>query len=212
LRNLHPIGQAEPTMSAVRRAEPRDRERSVASVVAAFAVDPLLRWVWPADDRYLTCAPAFFGLLLDLRLEGGEVWVADDGDAVAMWDPPGGLYGPPAEARWAVVQDGFTATERTRWEAFDTVMKVPDGTPPRLYLGVLATTPARQGQGLGRAVLGPILGAADRAGLATWLETASEANVRFYAGLGFTLAVEADVPGGGPHCWLLRRGPGAGHD
>jgi hypothetical protein len=51
------------------------RDRALESVVAAFAVDPLLRWVWPQDERYDACAPAFFGLLLDLRLASGEVWV-----------------------------------------------------------------------------------------------------------------------------------------
>lgn len=66
------------------RCLPAQREHALSSVVDAFTVDPLLRWVWPADERYAVCAPAFFGLLLDLRLASGEVWVADGGNAVAM--------------------------------------------------------------------------------------------------------------------------------
>lgn len=193
-------------MPDIRRYRPGDRDRALETVVEAFATDPILRWVWPEDERYAGCAPAFFGLLLDLRLEGGEVWVADGGDAVAMWDPPGGLYGPPAEERWAEVRQAFTPAEQERWRLFDQALTIPDGRP-RWYLGVLATAPARQGQGLARAALAPILAAADRTGLPACLETGSTANVAYYARLGFAPVAEADLPDGGPRAWVLCREP-----
>lgn len=191
----------------VRRLEPAERDRALASVVAAFAVDPLLRWIWPEDERYAECAPAFFGLLLDLRRQGGEVWAARGGAAVAMWDPPGGLYAASAEDPWPGLQGTFTDTERARWAAFDAAMAVPPGVPAYWYLGVLATHPDQQGQGIGSAVLAPVLGAADRTGTPAWLETMSERNVGFYARLGFAVACEVDLPDGGPRCWLLHREP-----
>lgn len=191
----------------VRRLHPDRRDRALTSVVAAFGTDPLLRWVWPDDQRYERCASILFGLLLDLRLEGGEVWAVDDGDAVAMWNPPGGLYGPSPEARWARVKSQFTDRENAAWAAVDGAMSVPPEAGPHWYLGVLATTPARQGSGLGSAVVAPMLAAADRTDLAAYLETASETNVAFYRRLGFDTDQEVDLPDGGPHCWLLRRPP-----
>lgn len=191
-------------MPLVRRCPSDLRDRALDTVVAAFAVDPLLRWVWPQDERYDACARAFFGLLLDLRLEGGEVWTADDA-AVAMWDPPGGLYVPPAD-RWPAVQARFTDVERDRWATYDASMSVPEGAGPHWYLGVLATLPDRRRSGLGRAVVTPMLAAADRASLPVYLETASAANVLFYGRLGFVPEVEVVMPDG-PHCWLLRRNP-----
>jgi GNAT superfamily N-acetyltransferase len=191
----------------IRRCQPAEQDRALSTVVDAFAVDPLLRWVWPEDERYAACAPGFFGLLLELRLASGEVWVADGGDAVSMWDPPGGLLLPTPDRTWTDLQEGFTPVERGRWAAFEDALRVPDDTPPYWYLGVLATLPARQGTGLGRAVLAPILAAADRTHLATYLETASDANLRFYAQLGFSVFREAVMPTG-PPCWLLRRNPG----
>lgn len=179
-------------------------------MVAAFATDPLLRWVWPSDERYDRCAPAFFGLLLDLRIEAGEVWVSQDGGAissVAMWDPPGGLYVPTPEQRWADVQDAFTPGERAAWKSCDDAMGVAASAGPHWYLGVLATSPGSQGAGLGRAVTAPLLAAADRTGLPAYLETASETNVAIYERLGFAVARKADLPGGGPRCWLMRREP-----
>jgi ribosomal protein S18 acetylase RimI-like enzyme len=192
----------------VRRLAADQRDRALATVVGAFASDALLRWVWPEDRRYADCAQAFFGLLLDLRLAGGEVWAADEGLAVAMWDPPGGLYVTPAEDPWPALHATFTRTERDRWSAFDAAMAVPADAPPYWYLGVLATATDHQGLGLGSAVTAPVLAAADRAGQPAWLETMGERNLRFYARLGFTVQREADLPGGGPRCWLLRRDPG----
>jgi GNAT superfamily N-acetyltransferase len=195
---------------AVRRCPPTARDVALATVVAAFATDPLLRWVWPDDARYAGCAPAFFGLLLDLRLESGEVWVAEDGaavDSVAMWDPPGGLYQPPPSERWTAVQQDFTDRERAGWATYEEAMGVPAAAGPHWYLGVLATAPGRQGTGLGRAVTAPMLAAADRTGLPAYLETASETNVAIYRRLGFDVDREVDMPDGGPRCWLMLRAP-----
>lgn len=193
-------------MPAVRRCPADLRDRVLETVVAAFATDPLLRWVWPEDQRYGGRARAFFGLLLDLRLEGGEVWVADEGAAVAMWDPPGGLYLPPAGDRWPAVQEQFSDVERNRWKIFESGMGIPDSAGPHWFLGVLATAPSRQRQGLGRKVVAPMLDATDRCRLPTYLETASERNVRFYRQLGFTATAEVELPDG-PRCWLMRRDP-----
>ena len=196
---------------AVRRCPPSARDRALATVVAAFATDPLLRWVWPDDDRYAGCAPAFFGLLLDLRLEGGEVWVAEDGadvTSVAMWDPPGGLYQPAAGG---ALGRGPAALHRRRAGRLGRLRRGAWGCPTAAgahwYLGVLATDPGRQGTGLGRAVTAPMLAAADRAGLPAYLETASETNVAIYRRLGFEVDREVDMPDGGPRCWLMRRDP-----
>lgn len=196
-------------MSDIRRCLPEQREHALSSVIDAFAVDPLLRWVWPGDQRYADCAPGFFGVLLDLRLAAGEVWVADGGDSVAMWDPPGGLYladPKQPETRWADLHQGFSDVEVGRWATYDKALRVPQDAPAHWYLGVLATRRARQGTGLGRAVLTPILAAADRTHVTTYLETASDANLRFYGQLGFAPVREAEMPDG-PLCWLLRRDP-----
>ncbi len=196
------------TAPEVRRLEPAERETALTSTVAAFATDPLLRWVWPSDDRYRACAPGFFGLLLDLRRAGGEVWAAHGGAAVAMWDPPGGLYATPPTDPWPPLQASFEPRERECWATYARLAGERD-TAPHWYLGVLATDPARQGGGLAAAVVAPVLAACDRTGVPAWLETAAAANVAYYARFGFVPVREFDLPEGGPQCWLLRREPRA---
>ncbi|HET9946421.1 MAG TPA: GNAT family N-acetyltransferase [Actinomycetes bacterium] len=190
----------------VRRLEPAEREKALTSTVAAFATDPLLRWVWPSDDRYRACAPGFFGLLLDLRRAGGEVWAVDGGAAVAMWDPPGGLYATPPADPWPPLQESFEPRERECWATYERQVGEREDAP-HWYLGVLATDPARQGGGLAAAVVAPVLAACDRTGVPAWLETASAGNVAYYARFGFLPVREVDLPDGGPQCWLLRREP-----
>jgi GNAT superfamily N-acetyltransferase len=77
---------------------------------------------------------------------------------------------------------------------------------PHWYLGVLATHPARQGEGLASAVLAPVLDEADRTGIACCLETSKDANRRFYSRRGFTQATDVLLPDG-PRTWWMRRPP-----
>ena len=58
-------------------------------------------------------------------MASGEVWIADGGDSVAMWDPPGGLYIPPGKQTWADMRKDFTAVERERWATYDDALAVP---------------------------------------------------------------------------------------
>jgi GNAT superfamily N-acetyltransferase len=191
----------------VQRCPPTARDQALATVVSAFGDDPVFRWVWPARERYDELAAPFLGVLLDSRLAGGEVWTADSGAAVAMWEPPGGLYLPAPEGPWVELKDRMTAREVAAWAVFDEVMGVPSSAGPHWYLGVLATEPVRQGTGLGRAVAAPMLGAADRAGVPAYLETATPGNLAIYRRLGFEVAREVEVPDGGPRSWLMRRDP-----
>ena len=140
------------------------------------------------------------------------MWVAEpDGSRRRL----GGHVGPagrplPAGRRRSAgprCTQGFTPAERAAWAFYDEALGVPATAGPHWYLGVLATDPARQGTGLGRAVTTPMLAAADRAGLPAYLETASDTNVAIYRRLGFEVVREVDMPDGGPRCWLMRRDP-----
>jgi predicted N-acetyltransferase YhbS len=71
----------------------------------------------------------------------------------------------------------------------------------------VGTAPEAQGQGLGSAVLIPGIQEAERAGYPAFLETSSEANVRFYERLGFKVTADVQLPGNGPRTWCMRRDP-----
>jgi ribosomal protein S18 acetylase RimI-like enzyme len=171
----------------VRPAAPTDRERILDVTTSAFVTEPAFAHFFA--DSYDAHARTFLGFLVDLRLAGGLVWVEEvDGAvvAVSMWDPPGG----------------------PRLDAYDAA--VHDLAPPgdHFYLGVIASDPEARGRGHGSAVLLPGLGAADAAGLPTYLETGTEGNVGFYTRFGFDVSHELDL-GDGTRIWCLTRPPAA---
>src|SRR4030042_2003645 len=73
-----------------------------------------------------------------------------------------------------------------------------DVPPHHWYLSTLGVDPPRQGQGIGGALLQPVLARADAEGLFCFVETEKEENVRFYRRHGFEVAAEHDLPSGGP--------------
>lgn len=186
---------------------PAERDGTLRTVVDAFVADPLLRWWFPGEEYDLQ-ATSFFGFLLDVRVAGGEVWLAGEGGAVAMWNPPGGLLVDPgsAQARWEAVRSGLPDDVAGRLDAVEHQVHAALPRHPHWYLGVLATDPRRRGQGLASGVLAPVLGHADRAGLEVWLETASEPNLGFYARHGFAVAQSLKVDDA-PEVHVLRRAP-----
>jgi ribosomal protein S18 acetylase RimI-like enzyme len=82
-----------------------------------------------------------------------------------------------------------------------------DAPPRHWYLWFLGIDPARQGQGIGAALIEPILTQADADGLPCYLESVNARNVPFYKRHGFEVVVEGDLPGGGPRFWTMTRPP-----
>ncbi|HET9653815.1 MAG TPA: GNAT family N-acetyltransferase [Kineosporiaceae bacterium] len=206
-------------MPEIRRIRPGERARALETIVAAFRRDPQVRWWFPDDEGYRAGAPEFFGVLLDTRIEGGEVWVADGGLAVAMWVPPGGnLIGPElAERQYTAMIAGLPQQAGARIQRTDEAVDALLPATAHWYLGVLACHPDHHGRGLGAAVAAPVLAAADRAGLPVALETASPVNVGYYTRRGFAVIgevrLEDAVPqaAGEPALELVAGGlPGAG--
>lgn len=182
----------------------------VATVVAAFAEDPA--WAFIFGEEYARLAPHFAGALFDVRVASRHVWVTDDLAAVAMWDSPDRSDVVPghAESVWTRYRTiaGEDAYERVA--IYNEAVAGASSAEPHWYLGVLATRPQRQREGLATAVLAPVLDEADRHGLSCCLETSTEGNRRFYERRGFTQATDIVLPGG-PATWWLCRAPMLDH-
>jgi GNAT superfamily N-acetyltransferase len=192
------------SLPAIRRALPAERPKVVALVTAAFVEDPA--WGFLMNDEYERLAPHFAGALFDLRAPCGNVWVSDDLATVAMWDSPSSddHQPQPAEKIWTRYRAVARERASERLVAYNNALAAAAPADPYWYLGVLGTHPARRGEGLATAVLAPVLGEADRSGIACCLETSTEVNRRFYARRGFTEPTDVALPTG-PRTWWLRR-------
>jgi GNAT superfamily N-acetyltransferase len=191
----------------IRRARARDREEIIATLTLAFARDPIIRFQFQNDDTYEVRAAAFFGHYFDVRLEGGEIFIA--GGGAALWSPPGGnrLGDEAVEADWEQhVVPALDPDELARYESFKKVLDAMTPVEPHWYLGLLGTRPDKQRMGVARGLLEPMLARADGESLPVFLETGAPRNVGFYTRFGFEQIAEDTVPNG-PTVWGLLRRP-----
>ena len=171
-------------------ATPADRERVVATLVAAFPEDPVLRYLFPDPADYPAGAAAFFGHLFDKRVGRNSIWMMGGGWSVAIWEPPG-TDGAPVAA----------PTERMR--RYDAAVHALLPEEPFWYLGVLGTHPDHAGHRYGRTLMAEGLRRATDDRLPAYLETSKPANVDLYRRAGWEVVATTDDP---LPIWVLRLG------
>jgi GNAT superfamily N-acetyltransferase len=124
--------------------------------------------------------------------------------------PPGGFALPPeALAALAPVAE-LVGDANDPVRAAEDTMRSNRPTDPHFYLQGLGVDPPRQGEGLGSAVIGPVLRRCDANGNPAYLETAKDRNVGFYERHGFAVVGQARLPLAGPRMWFMRREPNRG--
>jgi ribosomal protein S18 acetylase RimI-like enzyme len=75
------------------------------------------------------------------------------------------------------------------------------------YLQFIGVDPEHQGQGLGSALMQPVLDRCDQEGCGAYLENTKEANLSFYQRHGFKVTSKLDLGQGTPPLWLMWRDP-----
>ena len=182
---------------SITTATPADRDRVVATIVAAFAADPAFRYFFPDEATYHEYASAFAGYLFDKRVHGPTVWLAEGGAAVALWDPPS-----PKPYDGSTLD--FPADVTARLDAYEAAVHPLLPTEPHWYLGVLATHPDHAGRRWGRAVMAAGVARAREDGVPAYLETTNARNVEVYRGAGWEVTgsvTTMDLP-----IWVMRTG------
>jgi ribosomal protein S18 acetylase RimI-like enzyme len=77
-------------------------------------------------------------------------------------------------------------------------VRVHPREPPHWYLGFIGVDPARQGQGVGAALLRSRLRRSDEEGLAAYLESSNPEHVPIYQHFGFDVTGTLGLPEGAP--------------
>jgi GNAT superfamily N-acetyltransferase len=191
----------------IRQAGERDRDAVVRVLDEAFMDDPVSSWVFPDEDHRRKVHGTFMGVFVDIALAEGRVDMTGDGSAVALW-----LHvpaGPPDEDD--VTPALLRETADPDNERAELVGRLAGAVHPHDrahdYLLLIAISPSRQGQGLGSALLAPVLERCDRDGLPAYLEASSARSAKLYERLGFThTAHTIDLPDG-PKMWPMWREP-----
>jgi len=185
----------------------RDRLPAMAAVLArAFANDPMIRWPLPDGDGLGDRIEQTFGSIYRGIVDLGLIWEAGDGDGFAVWIPAGmsdQMFESDSAARDLVapLTDDHAARYDVLWSWIEAQ------TPADAwYLDVLGVDPAKQGTGVGSALVRFGLERAERDGADAFLETAVEANVTYYERFGFRTVFDGRAAGDAPRIWFMRTG------
>jgi ribosomal protein S18 acetylase RimI-like enzyme len=201
----------------IRRATSGDVDACTEVLAQAFQDDPGTINFEPDPERRKVVLPAFFRTFVaasladdaDLELAGEPV------EGVASWFGPErhgpspdamgangfgdvlGLCGPESSQR---LLDMIGELERQHAQLIN---------EPHLRLEFYGVAPHRQGMGIGSDLIKHGHDRADALGLATYLDTFTEQNVRFYERRGYSVAGTFTV-GKGTRGYGMVRQPGAG--
>lgn len=172
-------GMTEPFVESATTAE---QDAVVATLALAFATDPATRWTWPEPKAYLAAFPRFavaFGGAAFARGTAHRIGFA----AAALWLPPGASSDDAAIM--ALMME--TAHEQTAADGPRVMQAMESFHPegPHWYLPLIGIDPARQGEGLGGALLRHAAALSDRDGVPAYLESSNPRNVSLYRRHGF---------------------------
>lgn len=185
------------------------RFAALATMLAgAFADDPALSYILTDPARRARSLPGLFALFLRTDAPDGFVMANGDGSAAALWRAPGKAHVPMRTMlRHTPALLGSFGLALPRALKLDSAIAAHHPKTDFWYLHVLGCAPTRQRDGLGSALVRAGLAHVAQSGLPTFLETASEDNVRFYERLGFSVTAQWTVPGG-PKFWSMLRPEG----
>lgn len=198
----------------MRQLQPSEVAGAASLLARAFAADPFLGYFMADLRRRRRALPPFFAAVLYELSDSHAVYVAEqDGGlaGVAAWLPPD----PEAPSRKARLR-AHLASLRVRLLFPRSAPRVQSGfaalaadhpDEAHWYLAFVGVEPSRQGQGLGRRLLDPVLEQADRDGRPCYLETPFPDTRAFYRKLGFADTAEVRPVAGAPPIWTMTRRP-----
>ncbi|SIN83865.1 Acetyltransferase (GNAT) family protein [Parasphingorhabdus marina DSM 22363] len=169
-------------------AAPDQRQRFMHTIILGFATDPLVRFSTPGADVYLEGFAEFMTLFGGRAFDHEGAWIANDGQAVALWLPPG--VEPDGDAMMELLPG--LVPEENQDDMFG-VFEGMDSYHPHeehWYLPLIAADPAYLGRGLGGALMKYACARIDQDGKPAYLESSNPRNISLYERHGFEVMGE----------------------
>ncbi|MHA6803253.1 GNAT family N-acetyltransferase [Salinifilum ghardaiensis] len=190
----------------IRPAVQSDVPRAVRTLGAAFASYPATQHTVDPERHQERVTELQKLFLTRIGFGVGRVWVADDGDAVAVWTTPESTGTKAVFTEIGPRLAELAGSRASAHEEMERLLQPHRPTEPVWFLATVGVAPERQGQGLGSAVVRPGTETARDTGVPAYLETSDERNLPFYRRLGFTVETEIPLPHG-PRTWCMTSRP-----
>jgi GNAT superfamily N-acetyltransferase len=181
-----------------------DQDRAFATLLVAFAADPVERWLYPEAHQYLTHFPTFLSAFGGKAFAEKTVWRLGAFSGVALWLPP--HVNLDGDAIVAVLTG--TVAPAKHDDAFAVLGQMDDAHPkdPHWYLPWFGVDPIVQGRGLGGELMEHCLKVVDEDHLPAYLDSPNPRNIAFYQRFGFVVTGEAQAGACPPMISMLRHG------
>ncbi len=188
-------------------ATAEDVSRLADALADAFHADPVYTWMLPSSLRLTARLRALFTAEMEqYGLRQGTVWTTTGRDGAVVALPPDAWKMP----------ESITLSQAFVWvrafgrrlllaQRVQRALEQHHPSEPHFYVRIVGVRSARQGQGLGSALMQPTLDEADALGLPTYLEASTQRSAALYARLGFVHLGALTLPDGGPPIWPMRR-------
>ncbi len=188
--------------------------RASEVLAASFFDYPMFAFYFPDLQHRTRFLPWYFKNILTTALRYGSVSTTREVSGVIFSLPPGHTK----ISLWEYIQSGFMLTPfvlglrnyKRSMECEDFVGAVQIElmkNRPHYYLWGLAVDPRKKKQGIGTALMQPLLAQANAQKMPVYLETHDEKNVRYYQKHGFELLATTCIPKYQLPIWCMLREP-----
>ena len=199
--------KTKPTAQAL-SATTDQHAAAARTLAAAFQTETTFGWIMPDAQKRRAMLHRAFRIFVAQDAARGAIYATPGMEAATLWRAPGEAADGLLETlRILPAALGAFGSSIFRALKVADAIKAHHPAEPYWYLHMAGCAPEHQGKGMGGAAIRAGLARADAEHRLSWLETADAHNVPLYQALGFTVTVEWDVPGGGPHFWGMRRPP-----
>jgi GNAT superfamily N-acetyltransferase len=179
-----------------------DQQRVFATLVLAFAADPVERWLYPEPWQYLSHFPRFLAAFGGRAFAERTVWRLGEFSAVALWLPPD--TEADGDAISTVLAETVAADKHEDTFAVLGQMDMAHPACRHWYLPWFAVDTALQGRGVGGQLMESCLQIVDGTHLPAYLETPNPRTIPFYQRYGFEVTGEAQAGTCPPITFMLR--------
>lgn len=171
----------------------------------AFDQDPVMRWLFLSPKEWEKCALRYFGMAITHYMHNGHALTTNGLEGAALWSKPNSAK----PSMWHQIisdmkmswffKDGFV-----RGMQIQQALQEIHPKQPHWYLSMIGTDTRHRGEGVGPALLQPVLQLCDEQNLPTYLESSNQKNISFYIRHGFEILQDVTIPGG-PTLWPMLR-------
>lgn len=165
-----------------------DEAQAIAVLTLAFTNDPMARWSLPNAVKFLAAFPLLTKAFGGRSFDAGTCFIAEGYTGAALWLPPG--MGPDDESLVRILVENASDDIKDDMPKIFEQMEKFHPAEPHWYLPMIGVDPARQGAGVGSALMAEALKVIDRDGAIAYLESSNPRNISLYKRHGFEVIGE----------------------